>query len=130
MIQLLCGAIIAFGMFSECSVEQVKSSRYGELPTVATIEARVEWGHITSEQVAKADGFLAVADCRQIGQWRWVRLDNDRWLRMLIFDCAQRDDPHTQEFMKHIPYEMDFYTAEKAKFDWLGSMELVVWNIN
>lgn len=131
MIVTLCTLVTAFlAGVGDCSIQASKTSRYGLLPTEATVQARLEWGHITHEQVHTADGLIAVQDCGRIGEWVVLRpKGSPDWHKMLVFDCAQRDDPHTQEFMRHIPYEVDYHTAQSWGYEHLGALEIEVWQI-
>ena len=121
MIELTAMLLLISGCVSgECSVTDSVASRYGEQVSLATLEARLEWGHITPFEVAIADGYVAVLDCSRIGEWVILRPDGSRdWERFLVIDCANRTDSDTHAFMEHILVEVDYWTAQRWGFECL-----------
>lgn len=131
MIVTICTLVASLVVgLGDCSIEASKTSRYGLQPTEATIQARLDMEHITPEQLEQADGLIAVQDCGRIGDWVVLRpKGSGQWLHMLIFDCAQRNDPSTQEFMRHVPYEVDYHTAQAWDYEHVGAVDIEVWHI-
>ena len=111
MITTICALALSLTTCPESAV----ASRYDLSPTVHTLEARLDIGHITPEQVQSADGFVAVGDCSRIGEWVYVRsLHAAEWLRMLVFGCA--GDAESAAFMERAAVEVDYWTAQAWGF--------------
>jgi len=89
--KLTTALIIAIAIITG-NVESGNLSAYNEMPMKYTLKQRLEWNHITVEQVRHADVFLAVADCSRIGEYVHVRIDGNDWQTGLIFDCAVQDN--------------------------------------
>ena len=107
-------------LLSDCSVSDTVASRYGEQVTIATLDARLEWGHITPYEVSLADGYVAVLDCSHIGDWVVLRPDGShQWEKFLVIDCASRTDIDTHLFMEHVLVEVDYWTSQRWGFDCL-----------
>lgn len=89
-----------------CTWTPIETSHYAPGIFDAVVVNRLAFGHVTTAQVAAADGFAAVGDCGRIGET--VVLGHEgRLMRFLVVDCAQRDDPETQQFREWIAYEID-----------------------
>lgn len=117
------------------------ASRYDDGVMRATIKARIEMGQLSDHQVAQYDGYVAVEDCGQIGQPLWVLIndgrhylsgelvDDGRWQKVLITDCARRDDGDgAKSWMAEngILIEMDYNLAAKYGFTHLGALPVVI----
>lgn len=119
---MISTCVLLITVFIECyRPEAVLLSRYDERPTIGTIWYQLEVNEsVTQAQVANADMLVAVADCDHIGRNDiWLRDGNNshsEWQRALAFDCAERGDPIAQNFMKHIAYEVDYWTAKSWGF--------------
>ena len=69
------------------------ASRYDPGVMGHTIAARLDMGHLTPQQVAAVDVYVAVLDCADIGRNVWIWFNGaDDWLPALVTDCAVRDD--------------------------------------
>lgn len=98
---------------------RVNFSRYDRAPTDDTLQYRIDMEQIDPNWRAWYDGLIAVADCDSIGEEMWAKLD-DRWMRLLIFDCAGHKE--TVEWMRdgNIAGELGYYTAESIGFTHRG----------
>jgi hypothetical protein len=63
----------------------------------------------------KVDGYIAVKDCREIGNIVWMRkLGDIEWETFLIVDCASKDDGGYQWMdTNNVIAEVDFETAKR-----------------
>lgn len=117
------------------------TSRYDLNVFPATVAARVEHGTITREQVATHDGFAAVVDCSLIGTTIWAQVNGglhfetgepvagQEWRRLLIADCARRDDGDgAKSWMldNNILIEIDGELAQQYGYTHLGPLPVVV----
>ena len=84
----------------------------GVMERVIAVQQR--WGHLP-QNVEGYDGYVAVADCRRIGQTLWARPEGDeKWERFLVTDCA--GSPETILWMQRgVPIEVDHLTARRWK---------------
>lgn len=101
------------------------ASRYDVGVMQATIDARIEMGHLTEAQVAAHDAYIAVEDCGDIGRSAWVWFEGaDSWIHALVADCAVRDDSDgARSWMRDnaILFEIDGVTAQEAGYTELGA---------
>lgn len=115
MLTFACSLALALSGVN-CPIQGV-ASRYDEIPTKATLELRIEWGHITPKQLKTADSFIAVQDCSRIGETVYFAPVGGEVHEAVVFDCATRGDAVTADFMQHVEFEVDYYTAQFWGFD-------------
>lgn len=74
------------------------------------IANRQRWGQLPAELPA-VDGYIAVADCGQIGDILFVRRPGYEWEKFMVADCA--GSPETIQWMHdhNILMEVDYQTA-------------------
>lgn len=117
------------------------TSRYDIGVFPATVEARQSWGELSQDQIDNHDGFAAVVDCDLIGQtiyalpnngqhWHTGELvDNGEWQRLLIADCAVRDDSDgAKSWMldNNILIEIDGELAQSYGYTHQGVLPVVI----
>ena len=117
------------------------SSRYDIGVFPATVDARIEMGHISQDQVATHDGFAATVDCDMIGTTLYVMpngglnmvtgevVNDGDWQRVLVADCAVRDDSDgAKSWMLNngILIEVDGSLAARYGYTHYGLMPVVV----
>lgn len=131
MTQFICIALLSMGhVQGTCDTNGALASKYGEQVTIATLEKRLEWGHVSAFQAEFADGFVAVLDCSMIGEWVVIRpAGSSTWENHVVYDCAGRNDPSTIEFMSHVAVEVDYYTADRWGFDCTCGFEIEVMDV-
>lgn len=70
-------------------------SRYDAGVMAATIDARQAGltAYALPADIDHYDGYIAVRDCEDVGREAWIWFAGvDRWLHVLVTDCAVRDD--------------------------------------
>lgn len=103
------------------------ASYYEEAPTVATIKARLEMGHITAADLLWANSLIAVADCGMIGERVTIQVDGGEMRNAVVFDCAGNDG--TIEWMQEsdVVLELDYYTAQAYDMVNRGALRVSMW---
>ena len=125
LLSLLLLPVVAFT--SDPAPQTGWASYYNEVPTVATIEARLEMGHITTADLLWANSLIAVADCGMIGDRVTIQIDGGELRNAIVFDCAGNDG--TVEWMESsgIIVEVDYYTAMDYGMIDRGALRVKVW---
>lgn len=103
------------------------ASYYGQAPTDATIEARLEMEHITHADLLWAETLVAVSDCSQIGDRVTVQVGDDAPMRAVVFDCAGNDGTAQWMADSNIVLEFDWYTASRYGMVENGAMRVRLW---
>lgn len=102
------------------------ASRYDPGVMRATIEARQagETDYALPSDIEHYDGYIATLECEDVGREAWVWFDGvDRWLHVLVTDCAVRDDSDgARSWMQdnNILFEIDGRTAARYGYSELG----------
>jgi hypothetical protein len=117
------------------------TSRYDIGVFPATVDARLQMGHITQDQVNNHDGFAATVDCDLIGTTLYVMpngglhmetaevVNNGDWQRVLVADCAVRsghDGARDWMLDNNILLELDGLLAAEYGYTHYGLMPVVV----
>ena len=80
-----------------------------------TIRVQQHYGHLP-ERLPSVDGYVAVEDCRRIGQTILARpLGAKRWDRLLITDCSGSKETSRWMLWNNILIEVDHLTAKRWK---------------
>lgn len=62
-------------------------SQYGRRPSEATIQYRQDMGQLPADLTSFA-GFIAVSDCRRIGQQAYLAIESAPYQLVAVFDCS------------------------------------------
>lgn len=81
-------------------------SQYDKRPTDAVIDYR-GW---RNEDV---DGFIAVPDCKRVGQYAHITINDSDWERVRVFDCLGAGGDPSWWKENYIIGEIDYYLARE-----------------
>jgi len=90
------------------------ASQYSRSTFERVIANRQKWGQLVD--APKTDGYVAVEDCRRVGEVLYLRPVGGEWERFLIADCAGGEA--TRQWMRRnrIVVEVDTETAKRWGF--------------
>lgn len=109
------------------AVDYGYASQYAESPTVHTLQARLDWGHLTVADVSWAAAFVAVADCGRIGDRMLLGIDG-AWLNAVVFDCAGHVETVRWMEDNRILVEIDYWTVDRMGLGcYCGHPVTVMW---
>ena len=91
-------------------------SQYTEMPTIGTVQYRLEIGDLSMADLDWAEVYIAVPQCWRIGERGYIKIEDNHWLRYIVFDCASRDPrDRTRQWMEenNVLVEIDYWTVRR-----------------
>lgn len=127
MSNLICTILALVASVGSMEVREGWASQYESQKTVMdTVEARQGWDHLPTP-LPDVDGYVAVADCKRIGEEVLLYREGVGLERFLVFDCSGHVETSRWMLDNNILVEVDRETAER--WDIVGQGGIKIYEI-
>ena len=94
-------------------VAEGTATRYNPGVMDSAVANRLMYGQITRQQLARAQGFIALRDCKYIGRFAWLEWPNEHISGPhLVVDCAAEKDYPRLDFL-NFAVDVSYSLAEQ-----------------